>query len=98
MLLTDTTIGPKEVRQQLRDAGVAVVMISSERRIDSNDDLVAEVAAALGVTERGTALAKSLSAEIAAATAADFDLARALALLIHHGGIAAWHSSGEPTT
>ena len=69
MLLTDTTIGPKEVRQQLRDAGVAVVMISSERRIDSNDDLVAEVAAALGVTERGTALAKSLSAEIAAATA-----------------------------
>ncbi len=69
VLLTDTTIGPKEVRQQLRDAGVAVVMISSERRIDSNDDLVAEVAAALGVTERGTALAKSLSAEIAAATA-----------------------------
>ncbi|UHD16294.1 HvfC/BufC N-terminal domain-containing protein [Thiocapsa bogorovii] len=40
----------------------------------------------------------SEAAEVAAATAADFDLARALALLIHHGGIAAWQPSGEPTT
>lgn len=67
VLLTDTSIGPKEVRQQLRDAGIAVVMISSERRIDTNDDLVAEVAAALGVSERGTALAARLSAEIESA-------------------------------
>ena len=69
VLLTDTTIGPKEVRQQLRDAGIAVVVISSERRIDSTEELVAEVAAALGVTERGDALATRLSAEIADATA-----------------------------
>ena len=69
VLLTDTTIGPKEVRQQLRDAGIAVVVISSERRIDSTEQLVAEVAAALGVTERGDALATRLSAEIADATA-----------------------------
>ena len=69
VLLTDTTIGPKEVRQQLRDAGIAVVVISSERRIDSTEALVSEVAAALGVTERGDALATRLSAEIADATA-----------------------------
>lgn len=69
VLLTDTTIGPKEVRQQLRDAGIAVVVISSERRIDSNDDLVAEIAAALGVEKRGEALSARLSTEIDAATA-----------------------------
>jgi len=46
-----------------------VVVISSERRIDSTEELVAEVAAALGVTERGDALATRLSAEIADATA-----------------------------
>ena len=35
VILTDTTIGPKEVRQQLRDAGIPVVMISSDRRIET---------------------------------------------------------------
>jgi hypothetical protein len=37
-----------------------------------------------------------VAAEIAAATTPDFDLTQALALLIHHGGIAAWQPSGEP--
>jgi hypothetical protein len=50
----------------------------------------------LAALAAGTPLSEA--AEIAAATAADFDLARALVLLIHHGGIAAWHPSGEPTT
>lgn len=69
VILTDSTIGPKEVRQQLRDAGIPVVMISSERRIDTAGDLVVEVAAALGVTPRGAALAERLVAEIESATA-----------------------------
>lgn len=69
VLLTDTSIGPKEVRQQLRDAGVAVVMISSERRIDTAGELVTEIAAALGVTARGDALAEQLHADIEAAKA-----------------------------
>lgn len=69
VMLTDTTIGPKEVRQQLRDAGIAVVVVSSERRIDTTGDLIAEIAAALGVPERGDLLAKRLAAEIEAAIA-----------------------------
>ena len=69
VVLTDTTIGPKEVRQQLRDAGIAVVVISSERRLDTVGDLVIEVATALGVPTRGAALAERLEAEIAAAEA-----------------------------
>ena len=64
VVLTDTSIGPKEVRQQLREAGIAVVVVSSERRIDTVDDLVTEVAAALGVPTRGAALSARLAAEI----------------------------------
>jgi len=69
VMLTDTSIGPKEVRQQLRDAGIAVVVVSSERRADTVSALVSEIAAALGVPGRGDALAERLGADVAAATA-----------------------------
>lgn len=69
VVLTDTTIGPKEVRQQLRDAGIAVVVISSDRRIDTTDDLVTEIATALGVPSRGTALIERLDGELETAKA-----------------------------
>ncbi|WP_194410195.1 heme/hemin ABC transporter substrate-binding protein [Microbacterium cremeum] len=69
VMLTDTTIGPKEVRQQLRDAGIAVVVVSGERRIDTTSDLVDEIAAALGVPGRGDLLAERLRADIEAAIA-----------------------------
>jgi iron complex transport system substrate-binding protein len=68
IMLTDTTIGPKEVRQQLRDAGVAVVVISSDRRLDTTGELVTEIAAALGAPTRGEALIAQLDADLAAAT------------------------------
>jgi iron complex transport system substrate-binding protein len=64
IVLTDTSIGPKEVRQQLREAGIPVVVVSSERRVDTVDDLVTEIAAALGVPSRGAALAARLSTEL----------------------------------
>lgn len=69
VVLTDTTIGPKEVRQQLRDAGIPVVVISSDRRLDTTDDLVHEVAAALGVPARADVLVNRLDAAVAAAVA-----------------------------
>jgi len=69
VMLTDTTIGPKEVRQQLRDAGIAIIVVSSERRIDTADDLVAEIAAALGVPSRGDTLNARLTGELDAAVA-----------------------------
>ncbi|MEV5070469.1 ABC transporter substrate-binding protein [Microbacterium sp. LMI12-1-1.1] len=69
VMLTDTSIGPKEVRQQLRDAGIAVVVVSSERRADTVSDLVSEIAGALGVPDRGDALADRLDADVAAAVA-----------------------------
>lgn len=69
VILTDTTIGPKEIRQQLRDAGITVVVISSDRRLDTTDELVTEIAAALGVPTRGQALIERLDADLAAAQA-----------------------------
>ncbi|MFK3676906.1 hemin ABC transporter substrate-binding protein [Microbacterium sp. NPDC090218] len=64
VVLTDTTIGPKEIRQQLRDAGIAVVVISSDRRLDTTDALVTEIATALGVPSRGEALIERLDASV----------------------------------
>ena len=64
LVLTDTTIGPKEVRQQLRDAGIAVVVISSDRRLDTTDELVTEIGTALGVPTRAEALIDRLDASV----------------------------------
>lgn len=64
VILTDTTIGPKEIRQQLRDAGIAIVVISSDRRLDTTDELVTEIATALGVPSRGAALIERLDADL----------------------------------
>lgn len=69
VILTDTTIGPKEIRQQLRDAGITVVVISSDRRLDTTDELVTEIATALGVPTRGQALVDRLAAELDATRA-----------------------------
>lgn len=69
VILTDTTIGPKEVRQQLRDAGIAVIVVSGDRRLDTTDELVTEIAAALGVPSRGEALIERLDADLEASLA-----------------------------
>ncbi|WP_091229502.1 hemin ABC transporter substrate-binding protein [Microbacterium sp. 3J1] len=69
VVLTDTTIGPKEIRQQLRDAGIAIVVISSDRRLDTTDELVTEIATALGVPTRGQALIERLDADLEASLA-----------------------------
>ena len=69
VILTDTTIGPKEIRQQLRDAGITIVVISSDRRLDTTDELVTEIATALGVPSRGAALIERLDADLADALA-----------------------------
>lgn len=66
IVLTDTTIGTKEVRQQLRDAGITVVVITSDRRLDTATGLVDEIATALGVPTRGDALGERITNELGA--------------------------------
>ncbi|CAH0123149.1 ABC transporter substrate-binding protein [Microbacterium sp. Bi121] len=67
VILTDTTIGPKEVRQQLRDAGIPIVIVSDELRLETTDQLITEVASALGIPSRGEALSAQVEGDLDAA-------------------------------
>lgn len=102
VILTDTTIGPKEIRQQLRDAGIAVVVISSDRRIDTTDELVTEIATALGTPSRGEALIQRLDAglekalaEIAEVTPAKDDERARMLFLYVRGSANVYYIFGE---
>ncbi|MEU8895917.1 ABC transporter substrate-binding protein [Nocardia sp. NPDC048505] len=70
VFLTDSTSATPAVREQLRAAGVTVVFFDSERSMTGVVPQIEAVAAALGVPERGRALAERTRAEIAAAEAA----------------------------
>ncbi|WP_447645625.1 ABC transporter substrate-binding protein [Nocardioides zeae] len=65
LILTDTSLGPWDVLLQMRDSGIPVVVVDSHRGLDNLSSLTAEVAAALGVPDAGTALAERIEAEVA---------------------------------
>ncbi|WP_207781879.1 heme/hemin ABC transporter substrate-binding protein [Phytoactinopolyspora limicola] len=69
VVLTDTSIGPPEVQQQLRDAGIPVVFFDGTRTIDGVPGQIRAVAGALGVPEAGEALVQRTQDEIADAMA-----------------------------
>ena len=64
LILTDTSLGPWDTILQMRDAGVTVVVLDSQRSIDTLDSLVTGVADALGVPERGAALSARVTASV----------------------------------
>lgn len=69
VVLTDTTIGPPEVQQQLRDAGIPVIFFEPTRTLDGVAPQIERVAAALGVPDAGAELARRTQADIDAALA-----------------------------
>ncbi|NKX94115.1 ABC transporter substrate-binding protein [Sanguibacter hominis ATCC BAA-789] len=69
VVLTDTSIGPPEVFDQLRAAGIPVVFLDPERTLAGIDDHIRAVAAALGVPAAGEELVARTDAEIAEARA-----------------------------
>lgn len=69
LIITDTTLGPWDTVLQMRDAGIPVVVVDAHRDLDTVDDLIAAVAAAVGLPEEGAALAARTAAEIDAVTA-----------------------------
>jgi len=69
LIITDTTLGPWDTVLQMRDAGIPVVVVDSRRDLDTVDDLIASVAAAVGLPEEGAALAARTADEIASVTA-----------------------------
>lgn len=67
VVLTDTSIGPRAVQDQIRAAGIPVVYFDPTRTLAGVATQIEAVAAALGVPEAGTALAERTNAEISAA-------------------------------
>lgn len=65
LLITDGSLGPNSVLEQLRASGVSVVLVDSKRSLDTVEAITQQVAAALGVPERGAELSARLGHEIA---------------------------------
>lgn len=66
LIITDGSIGPRDVITQLRESGVTVVFVDSDASFEGAANLVREVAAALGVPGAGELLAERIRADVAA--------------------------------
>ncbi|WP_219817052.1 hemin ABC transporter substrate-binding protein [Arthrobacter sp. GMC3] len=67
LILTDTTIGPLEIQQQLRDIGIPVIFFDPARTLPGISHQITAVAGALGVPDSGVDLNKLVGTDIAAA-------------------------------
>lgn len=70
VVLADTDTGPSEAIDQIRDAGVPVVVLDPATRLADVTTRTTRIAEALGVPQAGKALNKRMSGELAAARAA----------------------------
>ena len=104
LVITDGSIGPTDVVQQLRQSGVTVVYVENEPSPAGAGDLARSVGAALGVPTAGEALAdavgehtKEVQAKIAGlAPAAEADRLR-IAFLYLRGSAGVYYLLGEGT-
>jgi iron complex transport system substrate-binding protein len=102
LVITDGTIGPRDVLEQLREAGVDVVFVESEPSFAGAEELARQVAAALGVPEGGDRLAASIResveekvAEIAAIAPASAAQRVRVLFLYLRGGAGVYYLFGE---
>lgn len=68
VVITDGSIGPRDVVEQLSDAGVTVLFVDNDPSFRGAQRLARDVAAALGVPAQGDALADQIGSELAAVT------------------------------
>lgn len=64
LVVTDGTIGPRDVLTQLRESGVTVVFVEAEPSFDGAAQLARDVAAVLGVPATGELLAQRIQADV----------------------------------
>ncbi|WP_348789810.1 ABC transporter substrate-binding protein [Leifsonia sp. NPDC080035] len=69
LVLTDTTLGPREVQDQLRVSGVPVVFFDPKRSIDTIGAQIETVAHTVGLDALGRRLVERTDAELASAKA-----------------------------
>ncbi len=67
VVLADKSIGPPEALDQVRAAGIPVVMIGDEQTLPAIGEHITAIAAALGVKDAGARLDARVTAQIAAA-------------------------------
>ncbi|WP_119695981.1 heme/hemin ABC transporter substrate-binding protein [Microbacterium halotolerans] len=60
VVITDGTVGPVDVVEQLRDVGITVVFVENEPSFDGAASLAEQVAAVFGAPEAGDLLAESI--------------------------------------
>jgi len=64
VVITDGTVGPRDVIEQLRDVGITVVFVENDPSFEGAQDLVRQVAAVYGAPEAGERLAQRIAQEI----------------------------------
>ncbi|KAA9090005.1 ABC transporter substrate-binding protein [Microbacterium radiodurans] len=64
LVITDGSIGPVDVVQQLRDVGIAVVFVDRSSSFDGAADLARQVAAVFGAPAAGEQLAERIAGEV----------------------------------
>lgn len=64
LIITDGTIGPRDVVEQMRDAGVTVVFVDNEASFEGASSLATQVGEVLGVPEQGEQLAEQVQTEV----------------------------------
>lgn len=69
LVIGDQQVAPAEAIEQLRDAGVPVVILETQTTLDGVGTKINQVAEILGVQDEGEALAAQVEGEIAAARA-----------------------------
>ncbi len=69
LVLTDGSIGPRDVLEQLRESGVTVVFLEAESSFEGAAQLARDTAAALGVPEVGELLAARIASDVDAVRA-----------------------------
>lgn len=75
LIITDGSIGPRDVVEQLRDVGITVIFVDNEASFDGAASLALQVAKIFGTPDLGEQLAEQISAEIEAKIAEIAELA-----------------------
>jgi iron complex transport system substrate-binding protein len=69
VVITDGSVGPRDVVEQLRDVGIEVVFVKGDASFQGAQDLARQVAAVYGAPEAGELLAERIGSEVDATIA-----------------------------
>ena len=68
VIITDSSLGPWDVVLQMREAGIPVFVVDSHRSLENSQEMIKQIANALGVPDQGAALAKRTDEQVKSMT------------------------------